>query len=740
MANVWKIGSRWSSRGEASRSVLSIFRRNNIVFLGDNSKERFINKVKEGDYFAIADGKKIVAVAKAISAPKRLEEFGNILIRDCEKFIFDESDAEYSVGVKVKIVDLDEKSYFEYKWGTFFAANAIWDKVKKLYDNQNQDFDIISNTCTIFNSESGKKALLDGKTRFIIPVYQRPYSWGEGQIKQFFRDLQSGFLGQDRTGKHPDPMFIGTMQLSSKKIVSKNEIWQDVIDGQQRLTTISIILKELSKIYPEKNNLNRLSFDWLETQVSKEQMTYLYDYFQDNNEFYDNPNNQYALNSKLISQLLDECLSTEHGEGEEGFMIAPDKLAEYILNKIYFVVIETKAGLSKTLNIFNTINTSGLDLNGGDLFKIRMYEYMTDRLNYDQTAFDEISKIYGLIDRINKENANQKITIGNVLSIYKDYLICKYDLPISYFDYSWETFFNHLFDTLLNVTAPGNKGYISSALSNSLKLDLNEIAEIVYMKNEWEHSEYPSKEGMFARHMIELSRYSRYIKVVYLFLYKNKDLEIRERYSQLYNLLIEINKVFFIYSVWKSKAINPVHSFMYRVFKAIINSNLSDVYEIIYKERDEGQSWIKGEMGKAIADNRVWKSLICRLSEYLEMSMYDIDIKTEERLLFSTAIDIEHIHATADDTIDWVDAKLQNGIGNLALLEYDINRSIGCKPFVEKCHSSTNDLDYTHSEFLTIKKLVDSNLLEWNEQNAIKRREEEVGKMYSYLFNVSEQQ
>ena len=82
MANVWKIGSRWSSRGEASRSVLSIFRRNNIVFLGDNSKERFINKVKEGDYFAIADGKKIVAVAKAISAPKRLEEFGNILIRD----------------------------------------------------------------------------------------------------------------------------------------------------------------------------------------------------------------------------------------------------------------------------------------------------------------------------------------------------------------------------------------------------------------------------------------------------------------------------------------------------------------------------------------------------------------------------------------------------------------------------------------------------------------------------------
>ena len=739
MANVWKIGSRWSSWGEASKSVLSIFRRNNIVFLGDNSKERFLNEVKEGDYFAIADGYTVVAVAKAIGCPKRLEDIGNLLIRDCEKGIFDESDTEYSVGVKVKIVDLDENSYFYYqKRGTFFAANAIWDKVKRLYDNQNQDFDIISNTCTIINSESGKKSLLDGKTRFIIPVYQRPYSWGKEQIEQFMLDLQSGLLGQDRTGKHPEPMFIGTMQLSSTKFVSKTEIWQDVIDGQQRITTISIILKELSKISPENARLRRLSFDWLETQVSKEQMFYLYDYFHDKNEWIDDPNNKYAVNGKHINTLLLKSLSI--GSDESEYNITPDNLAEYILKKIYFVVIETKAGLSKTLNIFNTINTSGLDLNGGDLFKIRMYEYMTDRLNYDQTAFDEISKIYGLIDSLNKQNGQKIITIGNVLSIYKDYLISRYDLPSSYFDYSWETFFDNLFDTLLNISGPGNKNYMPSALSNSLKIDLNEISDIILMRNEWHHSEYPSKEGMFAYRMIEHSRYSRYRKVVYLYLFHNKDLESTERYSQLYKLLIEINKVLFIYSVGYSKAINQIHSFMHRVFKSIITKSISDVFEIIDSERAKANDWAKSELGKYIANKRVWKNLICRLSEYLEMSTYDMDITTEERLLFDTYIDIEHIHATADDTIDWVDAELQNGIGNLALLEYDINRSIGCKPFVEKCHSSTNDLDYTHSEFLTIKKLVDSKLPEWNEQNAIKRREEEVGKMYSYLFNVSEQQ
>lgn len=733
MANVWKIGSRWSSWGDASKSVLSIFRRNNIVFLGDDSKGRFLNEVKEGDYFAIADGHTVVAVAKAISVPKKLEDMGELLIRDCEKYIFDESDAEYSVGVKVKIVDLEEPFKYE-KRGTFFAANSIWNKVKKLYDNRNTDFDIVSNTFTVIDTKSNKKFLFDGKTRFIIPVYQRPYSWGAEQIIQFMNDLYSGFLGQDRTGQHPDPMFIGTMQLSSSKFVSKNEIWQDVIDGQQRITTISIILKELSKICPSNECLQSLSFDWLETQVSKEQMLYLYDYFQDKNDWCDDPNNKYAVNAKHINHLLSDFLS---GDNEDtAYNITSDNLVEYILKKIYFVVIETNAGLSKTLSIFNTINTSGLDLNGGDLFKIRMYEYMTDKLNYDQTAFDEISKVYGLIDTINKQNGERIVSIGNVLSIYKDYLICKYDLPSSYLDYSWETFFDNLFDTLLNVSGPGNKTYMPAALSNSLRIDLDEIADIVSIRNSWHHSEFPNREGMFAYYMIEQSRYSRYRKVVYLFLYKYKDKELKERYDGLYEMLTELNKVLFLYSIGYSKAINQIHSFMRRVFKAIINKTLLEVYKIIDSERIKAKDWAKSELGKYIADNRVWKNLICRLSEYLEMVNYDIDITTAEKLLFNTAIDIEHIHATADDTIDWEDEVLQNSIGNLAMLEYDINRSIGCKPFLEKCHSSTGDLDYTHSDFLTIKKMAENNLSEWNEQNAHKRREEEVNKMFNYLFNI----
>lgn len=741
MAKVWKIGSRWSPTGEPCKSVLSIFRRNNIVFVGGQSTSRFLKEVKEGDYFAIADGNTVVAVAKAISDP--IENLcGLLIIRDNEKNIFDESAAEYAAGVKVKIVDLDEPFKYEERHA-FRAALKIWDKVIKLYDNQNVDFDIVSNAYTVVNAGDGKKFLLDGKTRFIIPVYQRPYSWGPEQIARFVKDLFYGFLGYDRSGKHPEPMFIGTMQLSTSKFVSDNEIWQEVIDGQQRITTVSVILKELSKIRPENGRLKNLSYDWLETQVSKEQMQYMEDYFQDKNVWSEDLNNKYAINAKQISQLLQDFLSSDYAseDNEDAeFNVDPDKLAEYVLENIYFVVIETKAGLSKTLKIFNTINTSGLDLNGGDLFKIRMYEYMTDILKYDKmAAFDEISKVYGLIDAKNKVHGSQIISIGGVLSVYRDYLIGQYELPSYYFDYSWERFFDNLFDTLLKISGPGNTAHMPAALSNSLKVDLEEIIDIVNVMVDWHdrkfsNSKFPSKEAMFAFRMIERSRYGRYTRVVYPFLYKYRNMEAHERYARLYELLIELNKVLFLYSIRYAKAVNGIHTFMHEVFKSIINEPLSEVLKVIENKRNDAKGWAKAELSKPIADNRVWKNQICRLSEHLEItcSNADIDIETEERLLFYTPIDIEHIHASADGTINWQDGDLQNSIGNLAMLEYDINRSIGSKPFKEKCHSSKG---YTQSKYMTIKKLAESNLPEWNERNAHERREVQVGKMYSYLFN-----
>jgi uncharacterized protein with ParB-like and HNH nuclease domain len=71
-------------------------------------------------------------------------------------------------------------------------------------------------------------SLLEGKY-FQIPRYQRPYSWEQSHLEEFWRDAV-----QDRT--NDEEFFIGSIVTAKPK----NELVNAVVDGQQRLTTITI--------------------------------------------------------------------------------------------------------------------------------------------------------------------------------------------------------------------------------------------------------------------------------------------------------------------------------------------------------------------------------------------------------------------------------------------------------------------------------------------------------------------
>ena len=89
MNNCWKIGSRWSVDGSWNSRIITIFRRSNVVFVGGDAAKRFHDQVKKGDYFAIADGFTIVAVARATGDVMHLSEMieqGLIKVRDGEPF------------------------------------------------------------------------------------------------------------------------------------------------------------------------------------------------------------------------------------------------------------------------------------------------------------------------------------------------------------------------------------------------------------------------------------------------------------------------------------------------------------------------------------------------------------------------------------------------------------------------------------------------------------------------------
>ena len=81
---------------------------------------------------------------------------------------------------------------------------------------------------------------------FVIPRYQRPYSWSSEKAEALLNDL----LGSLEDGKEIadiDPYFLGCIVL-----IKGDERRAEIVDGQQRLTTLTILLAALRSLVPPK--------------------------------------------------------------------------------------------------------------------------------------------------------------------------------------------------------------------------------------------------------------------------------------------------------------------------------------------------------------------------------------------------------------------------------------------------------------------------------------------------------
>jgi hypothetical protein len=588
-------------------------------------------------------------------------------------------------------------------------------------------FTISAKTCTLkYNNQEGKATILDNGTKFVIPIYQRPYSWTDEQLRKFISDIFTSFWGNDGISNE-EPMFIGTMQLSTKNI--NNE--QDIIDGQQRLTTFLIFIKVLKIKFPGCEEISKISLDWLSTRVNNgKQQLYLQEVITSDLTFNDETLNPYLKNAYLINELIEEQTKDEEGKPLQ-FEI--DKFVRHLLSNVYFVVIETRAGLSKTLQIFNAINTTGLDLNGGDIFKIRMYEYLRDKKGKDETAFDEISKLYHLIDEYNSKLKYNATNITGILSIYQYILVAKYNLPVVLYGYGTDTFYERLFDTIL-----GNQ--LHDHFRNNVKnveLSIEEINRIVEVRYEWENDWYKTAEDLCCYKLIEHSRYGRYADLLpVILMFQNL------QYDR-FNFVRLLSRVYFIYSVRFQKSIYDINNWTYELIVEIIKG---DSYEAIMSKikakisdrnsHNNGYYDLDWFISENLTENAKRKNLICRLSAMLEedyKTENELQIKKIEKALWGTAIDIEHIQSYHDSNGDkrqdiwdeWQDNI--NSLGNLMILEQDLNRSIKNNPYEVK-------IDRYQESIFSIVKNQPLYYSDWDLEKCIQRKQKELNKITEYIF------
>ena len=82
--------------------------------------------------------------------------------------------------------------------------------------------------------------LLDGEHRFVIPSFQRGYRWEEKQVLDLLEDIKQ-FANDDAPGS--DSYFLQPIVVKATTY-NGADMWE-VLDGQQRLTTMLLILKRL---------------------------------------------------------------------------------------------------------------------------------------------------------------------------------------------------------------------------------------------------------------------------------------------------------------------------------------------------------------------------------------------------------------------------------------------------------------------------------------------------------------
>ncbi|MBU1094408.1 MAG: DUF262 domain-containing HNH endonuclease family protein [Firmicutes bacterium] len=246
--------------------------------------------------------------------------------------------------------------------------------------------------------------LLKSGKKFIIPRFQREYSWKKYEVKEFYLDIIQN-IKFDGTSIETPSYFIGTMLFIGKL---EDPITKDItiIDGQQRLTTITIFLSAISKIMYKNGN----------APLAEEIFLYVMNKDRDGKKFKvlanETPNPFFGLNIQNIEETEMQPNSDEEKNIKQTFEYFSDNLQERkiknlikknnfgrslrgishidVLKKVRdqivnsIVITISTQDESSANKIFEILNARGLELSSVDLIKNKIFEILKEEEPIDK--------------------------------------------------------------------------------------------------------------------------------------------------------------------------------------------------------------------------------------------------------------------------------------------------------------------------------------------------------------------
>lgn len=238
------------------------------------------------------------------------------------------------------------------------------------------------------NKQSVETLLGSGKSKpFVIPEYQRPYAWTDEQVETLFEDLWE-FTATSGGTERESSYFLGSV------VSYENEDGeQEIIDGQQRITSLFLLLRAIytkliatpvsertaeannfiGKIEPTIWRTNKLTgtVDFknilLTSRVVNNDGNEILRSILETGKVDENAKDNYSKNYRYFQVLFDKH-STENPLMVYQFIYA-------LLNQAILLPI-TADTQDTALTIFSTLNDRGLPLSDADIFKAKIYNQL----------------------------------------------------------------------------------------------------------------------------------------------------------------------------------------------------------------------------------------------------------------------------------------------------------------------------------------------------------------------------
>jgi hypothetical protein len=594
---------------------------------------------------------------------------------------------------------------------------------------------------------------LGKKANFVIPEYQRGYSWNITQCAKLWQDIEAFIesIGNDPDKPiESDPYFFGTIIVDCSEDKKFN-----LIDGQQRTTTFFLLLKALlirlndvlrnfkddkesqglkaglearlkkimSILYKaEPEDIPAMLNDFSRTQgVTVLENKSINEIFRDEVkkiiEAKDFKAAEYSVHT--ISRRQKDNKYTNHFRNFKFFYNKLNEKSESQLNQFARVfleecqIIEIRSWqIEQAITMFNSLNSTGLPLSDADIISAKLY-IKTDS---DKDVF--IDKWENIINLANKLNSLKIVDIDAIL------------MQFMYIYRAQQK--EYLKNNSVDVTVPGVRRYYTEIKKELLDKPLVLCNELMKIAETWENiKDYP-----IVKLLLKFNENVKLYLSGYLYRYETTKIP-EEEVLDVCECLIRLFTILELVDVGYSS--KNFKTFLFSENIKLVDKDI-DIRDIKKEFNDHiCNNWKEEDIEKLISEYD--KNILVYLNEYLYSR------SKNEKFDFKENVNIEHIMPASGRDIDSIrhDAGINdieefnnivNKLGNKILLEEDINKSISNEWFKTKIQNSIkNKSGYKDSKYAIATALTRYPKNTWDKNDIEIATKKVTERIVKFIFN-----